>query len=123
MVCGNVKATWTVLFYHQPTNTYVRTGQECADKLEMSYGDFNAFRRGITNAIEALAGKKKARAKLELEGLGKAWEIYPRRIKGARHHRQARTLRIIDRQGAGISTQTGGRNHPGARKASSGRSC
>src|SRR5215469_17049189 len=43
MICGNVMATYTILFYHAKTNSYVRAGQDCAQKLEMSYGDFNKF--------------------------------------------------------------------------------
>jgi hypothetical protein len=74
-VCG-ASAIYTALFYHEKTNTYIRTGQDCAEKLEMSAGNWNAFRAKVGNALEALAGKRKAIAYLELKGLSKAWEIY-----------------------------------------------
>ena len=38
MVCGSPNAIYTVLFYHQKTNTYVRMGQDCAMKCEMGEG-------------------------------------------------------------------------------------
>lgn len=75
MICG-ASAIWTVLFYHRPSNTYVRTGQDCADKLEMGYGNFNAFRKAVTNALEAQAGKRKAEALLNEAGLSAAWTIF-----------------------------------------------
>lgn len=77
MVCGSVNAIYTVLFYHEKTNTYVRMGQDCATKCEM--GDesaFNAFRAGILDARERLAGKQKAQALLSDHGLSAAWAIY-----------------------------------------------
>lgn len=36
-VCGSVNMIYSVLFYHRPSNTYIRTGQDCADKLDMGY--------------------------------------------------------------------------------------
>lgn len=74
MVCG-AAAIYTILFYHPLTNSYVRTGRDCADKMEMGYGDFNAFRSAIHNAIEAKAGKNKAKAILADAGLSECWEI------------------------------------------------
>lgn len=76
-VCGSVNAVYTVLFYHEKTNSYVRTGTECADKL--GYGDAERFRKRCANALEAAAGKRKARAVLEARGLAEAWAIYEKR--------------------------------------------
>ena len=75
-VCGNANAIYTSLFYHAPSNSYVRVGENCANKLDMSAGDWNAFRRSVHNALEALAGKKKAAALLTVEGLEECWTIY-----------------------------------------------
>src|SRR5580693_2680404 len=36
MCCGSPNALYTILFYHQPTNTYIRLGQDCAQKMQMS---------------------------------------------------------------------------------------
>ena len=76
MICGSVNAIYTVLFYHQKTNSYIRTGQDCAAKLYM--GDQVAFKRFRT-ACSALrahkAGKLKAQGFLAEANLTRAWEI------------------------------------------------
>ena len=78
MVCGSVNAVWTVLFYHEKTNTYVRMGSDCAEKCEMAYsnGDLDAFKTSMKAAAELAAGKKKAIAKLEELDLSECWTIY-----------------------------------------------
>lgn len=77
MVCG-AWAIYTVLFYHRPTNVYVRTGQDCAQKMEMSYSasGYDLFKKNIHNVLEARAGKKKAEAILANAGLSRCWEIW-----------------------------------------------
>lgn len=74
-ICG-AWAIYTILFYHAETNVYIRTGEICADKMDMSYGDYNAFRAAVQNARLAHAGKKKAQVLLEDRGLGRCWSIY-----------------------------------------------
>lgn len=77
MVCGNVFATYTVLFYHRPSNVYVRLGQDCAMKLQMSDdGAYNRFTAAIRDAREAQAGKRKAEVTLSDLGLTTAWTLY-----------------------------------------------
>ena len=78
MVCGSVNAVYTVLFYHRPSNTYVRMGTDCAQKCEMAYsdGDANAFKMKCKTALEFAAGKKKAQATLTEKGLEAAWGLY-----------------------------------------------
>lgn len=77
MVCGSANAIYTVLFYHVPTNTYVRMGQDCAQKVEMGdMGDFNAFRTAVEDARNAQAGKRKAQAVLADLGLTRCWDLY-----------------------------------------------
>jgi hypothetical protein len=78
MVCG-AWAVYTVVFYHRESNTYVRTGNQCADKL--GWGDADAFKHFQTACKSALAnkaGKAKAQAVLEEEGLGELWPIFLR---------------------------------------------
>lgn len=76
MICG-AGAVYTVLFYHPKTNTYVRTGGDCAAKMGMgNAADFRALKRGVKEAREAKAGKQKARAYLVGVKLGAAWDIY-----------------------------------------------
>jgi hypothetical protein len=75
MVCG-ADAIYTALFYHEPTNTYVRTGQDCADKMGHGDLDWNAFRTSLRDATELRAGKRKAQAVLAESGHSAAWCIY-----------------------------------------------
>lgn len=74
-ICG-AHALYTAVFYHGKTNSYIITGLDCADKMDMDCGDGEAFRKSVRSAIEALAGKRKAAAVLDAAGLSKAWEVY-----------------------------------------------
>ncbi len=74
-ICG-AHALYTAVFYHRPTNTYIKTGLDCAEKMDMDCGDGDAFRKQIRAALEARAGKRKAEAVLEQNGLGGAWAVY-----------------------------------------------
>ena len=74
-ICGAF-ACYLCTFYHAKSNAYIQTGEDCARKLDMSYGDMNAFRRVIGDAREAQAGKKKAIALLADAGIARAWELY-----------------------------------------------
>lgn len=77
MVCGSVNAMYTVLFYHAKTNSYVRMGQDCAEKCDMGDAEsFRAFREGIKSALACKTGKAKAQALLAERGLERAWAIY-----------------------------------------------
>lgn len=76
MVCGNANAIYTILFYHANTNTYVRMGEICADKVECGYGDINPFRAAVRVALGLAKGKAAAAATLVSEDLSYAWELY-----------------------------------------------
>jgi hypothetical protein len=73
-VCG-ASAIYTHLFHHRPSNTYVRTGEDCAEKLGASV-DGAEFRKACQHALEAQAGKRKAKATLEAANIGAAWDVY-----------------------------------------------
>lgn len=73
-VCG-AWAIYTILYYHAKTNTYIRTGMDCANKMDMSYGDMNAFRRAIADHRFAKAGIKKAEKILMNNDLLRVLEI------------------------------------------------
>ncbi len=77
MVCGSVNAVYTVLFYHEKSNTYVRMGADCTEKCYNGQ-DFGAarFRSSCDDVRQALAGKRKAEALLGDWGLSLAWELY-----------------------------------------------
>jgi hypothetical protein len=75
-VCGSVNLIYSILFYHEPSNSYIRVGEDCAEKLEMGgTREMSAFRAAMRNALEAQAGKRKAQAVLAEAGLSAAWEI------------------------------------------------
>jgi hypothetical protein len=74
-ICG-ANALYICRWYHAKSNTYIETGEDCARKLDMSYGDMNAFRRVVADAREAQAGKKKAIALLADAGLARVWDLY-----------------------------------------------
>jgi len=93
MVCGSVNAIYTMLFYHAKTNSYIRTGSDCAAKLDMGGAhEFSAFKSKVQDALEAQAGKKKARAILEQAGLLQAWTIY---LESESTEYEERTIRDI----------------------------
>ncbi len=75
-ICG----TWfihCVIFYHAKSNSYIQTGETCAEKLDRScMTGFNAFKRDVRNAMAAKAGKKKAEALLYNHELEDAWTLY-----------------------------------------------
>ncbi len=89
-ICG-AAAIYTVTFYHKKTNSYIKTGQDCAQKLEMSFNDaaMNLFRNAIADARHAVAGKKKAQVTLADAGLTAAWEIYAVTVPALRAAAQA----------------------------------
>jgi hypothetical protein len=73
-ICGSVNAIYSASFYHAKSNSYIKAGLDCAQKLECS--GIEAFRKNVKKAKEAAAGKRKAAAILIEKGLGKAWEMY-----------------------------------------------
>jgi hypothetical protein len=89
-ICG-ASAIWTVLFYHKPSNTYIRTGRDCADKLDLGYSDglFNQFHKDVTRGLEFQAGKRKAEAILVEAGLSRSWSIYLAELSAAQSAAQS----------------------------------
>lgn len=86
-VCG-AHCIYTALFYHKPTNVYIRTGFDCAEKLGyLSDKEFTSFREAVADARQRKAGKEKASLILADDGLDKAWEIYNWTEDVAREHR------------------------------------
>jgi len=74
-VCG-ASAKYLAIFYHEKTNTYIKVGQECAEKFECDPNRFKSVKRRCADVREARAGKAKAEAILSDNGLEKAWDIY-----------------------------------------------
>ena len=93
-ICGNSSCLYTVIFYHAKTNTYIRTGTNCADKLEM--GDSNAFktfRKACKEALAAKAGKAKAESLLNEHDLSLSWNLF----QDIDDLRKAGDLDVLDR--------------------------
>jgi hypothetical protein len=97
MVCG-ASAIYTVLFYHSLTNEYIRTGQDCAQKMEMPYDDirYNAFRKAVTDARLAVAGKRKAEALLAEKGFIAAWTLFAEKSQEVTAKYQYEERTIVD---------------------------
>jgi len=77
MVCGNVMCIYTVIFYHEKTNTYLRIGFTCAEKLEFGCSHvFLTFKRACADAKKNYAGKCKAEQILKENDLVVAWDVY-----------------------------------------------
>lgn len=76
MICG-AWAVYTHLFYHSKSNSYIRTGSDCAEKLALAADSavMDAFRREARTALAAKAGKRKALALLQANGIEAAWDV------------------------------------------------
>lgn len=74
-ICG-ARCLYRVVFHHAPTNVYICTGMDCADKLEWDEGDGEKFRAQVKHALERKAGKEKAAAILADKGLDLAWLVF-----------------------------------------------
>jgi hypothetical protein len=81
-VCG-AHAIYTTLFWHRPTNVYVRLGFDCTDNMFGNGDDFRPIRNRfeavqaeVRTARENKAGRNKAALVLEDAGLLRAWEIF-----------------------------------------------
>ncbi|MCX8008281.1 MAG: hypothetical protein N3A54_01105 [Patescibacteria group bacterium] len=76
-VCGNARAIYKVVFYHRPTNTYIRVGRECAEKIsEQAALGLEEFTQSIRG--EGLRRKRLLEAEIWLKnaGLEEAWNIF-----------------------------------------------
>lgn len=75
-ICG-AHCLYTCLFYHAKTNSYIRTGFDCAGNLEANDPKlFRSIKKGVKLAREAKAGRQKAQEALHEAGLDTAWEVY-----------------------------------------------
>lgn len=83
MVCG-AHAAYLAVFYHPSTNTYICTGEDCADKMSMTGGEFRALRKAIRAGEEAATGKARALKQLTAQGLAAAWPVYEQKIHARR---------------------------------------
>ena len=75
--CCGASALYVAWYHHVPTDTAIRIGHICADK--MSIGDpraFRTFRKQVKDARQRKAGQAKAKALLSDKNLSLAWDMY-----------------------------------------------
>jgi hypothetical protein len=78
-ICG-AYCDYVAVYYHAKSNSYIKCGFQCANKLDMGNAqDFRAIRKAVKDYKEAKAGKQKAKAILDEKGLSEAWKIYNER--------------------------------------------
>jgi hypothetical protein len=75
-VCG-AAAMYLAVYHHTPTNTYIQTGEDCADKMSLGQpAAFRCIREEVKRDREAQAGKRKAQEVLAAADLSAAWTVY-----------------------------------------------
>lgn len=75
-ICG-AHAIYLAVFYHVPSNTYIKVGEDCTIKMDIGEPErFASARRSVKNAREAIAGKRKAELLLSDLGMTEAWTLY-----------------------------------------------
>ncbi len=72
-ICG-ARAMYVARFHHLPSNTYITTGLDCAEKMGIDDPmAFKSFRKRAKAGLAATAGKRKAQKLLEDAQLGDVW--------------------------------------------------
>jgi len=76
--CCGASFNYGSVYYHAKTNSYIKIGWICADKMELSVdsGEKNRFKMSVKSALEFRAGKQKAKKILEDANLLTAWNLY-----------------------------------------------
>jgi hypothetical protein len=74
-ICG-ASCLYQAIFHHAASNTYIVTGETCADKMGLSDANYSLFKKQIGAERKNLAGKVKAQATLADMGLTALWDIY-----------------------------------------------
>lgn len=106
-VCG-ASAFYIAKFYHAKTNTYIVTGEDCAEKMHL--GDparFRAFRQQVHVAREIEKLHQKAREALRTAGVEAAWEIFQSTGGGFEEHTVRDIVGTLVRNGSLTERQFG----------------
>lgn len=74
-VCGAM-AMYLAVWHHAPTNTYICTGEDCAEKMELHGANFQAVRAEVKRLKNQATGKARAEQELAERNLSQAWMIY-----------------------------------------------
>ena len=99
-VCG-AHAIYRAIFYHATSNSYIATGMDCAEKLEMgNAARFRTFRKFVADARERKAGLAKAELLLNERGLAAAWLLYVANEAGefrdGMQHEESTIISVVD---------------------------
>jgi hypothetical protein len=75
-VCG-AAAMYVAKYHHRPTNTYIVTGMDCAEKMDIADAvAFRSFKKRIAAGRKTYRGLAKAESILADAGLSAAWTIF-----------------------------------------------
>jgi hypothetical protein len=74
-ICG-ASAFYLAVFYHPQTNTYICTGEDCAEKVDFATDGFNIFRQKVRAAEGFATGKARAQKILDERNLSNLWALY-----------------------------------------------
>ena len=75
-ICG-AAAMYVAKYHHRPSNTYIVTGMDCAEKMDFGgTGAFRKFRTQVSHERKIYKGKALAKEVLALLGLSDAWKYY-----------------------------------------------
>jgi len=74
-ICG-ASCMYQAIFHHAVSNTYIVTGETCADKMGLSDANYSLFKKQIGAERKNRAGKAKAQATLADKGLTALWDIF-----------------------------------------------
>ncbi len=75
-ICG-ANALYVAKYHHKPTNSYIVTGMDCAEKMDIADAvAFRSFKKRVAAGRKLYAGRAKAEATLAAAGLQAAWAIF-----------------------------------------------
>ena len=74
-ICG-ASAHYLGVFYHKKTNTYIKCGEDCAEKLDFATNEYNIFRKKVRAAEGFATGKARAQKILDERNLSNLWALY-----------------------------------------------
>lgn len=94
-ICG-ARASYVAKYHHLPTNSYIVTGMDCAEKLGIGEpGAFKSFRKRVKEGMELGRRHRRAEVTLGEHGLAAAWAIWMGNPQGT-HNLPREESTIID---------------------------
>jgi hypothetical protein len=94
-VCG-AGALYLAVFHHRPTNTYICTGEDCADKMALGRDEFHTLRKAVAAGVAAATGKKRAETTLRGRGLDIVWELFTAEDQSGYNYAQDTLCNLTD---------------------------